>query len=935
MVVYRYPAPANQDDFADFCVRLLRKIFANESFQRYGKSGDKQDGVDVFDPTHSIPHRAAQCKCHEFDKYCPPLEIKAEAEKASLWEFELDEFYILTTGKKSRFADDAILKLNRDRDYKQRFSTILWAWEDIERKLAELDPIARDYVINASSNGSLASIYAVLAQLLPTIADKTAFVSPNDQLQKKLELVEQHIKNNDRRLSKYELDQIEQMSSAIQTAKDRYLVHRLNAKYLMLIGEYEHAARRFLKAFDEQPDLDQAKINRAVAYELLGQKAEAWNQAEQLLSQGIRTEPLPAIAYRIAPKPHSAKTIRYYQDQLKTSEDLNLVIADEAREDRRFENSIAACDQALAISASSSRARLLRAFAYHSIAVQGDRNLRRERLEIAENDYQAARDNITDRLHDHLLPDLYCNLANVQYLLDRPEHAVSFQEAIRVAKDKYRYVERYLGYLCARTDFETAERILKQYGIDDSQKNQRFLRLVVEKNRSPATESNRFIQAMLDLYQEGEFDRRDECLGLVVQWSIDSGRTSEAIAHLNAIKESVDPFEFHCCMAWLQHIEKDDTEARKSASSAKSLLVPESPQNYVYLLGRLFVDLDDDEAALPVLEQAADWSRLTPETRSLLDCAQRLQKHDVMLDVCRMLRNNKNDTKQSRSLELQVLYAYVPEQAKVLIDELVKQHPDDRQLYAWLCHIETRLHGQFDAIDVSKLPSASETSVYDSQRVIGPLLSTARYGEAIRYAYDNLRSNQGDEVAHGRYMWIVMQYAEKSDIPLFADEVLPEFVVQFRERGGELQSVVITDDLIGSRFDGEISPNRELGKELMHKKVGDDVTLSPQSLQPRVVKIEAVLSKYVYRYQQVLQNFQVNFPHANTIQMLKVMEGDEVDVSLFKRSLEERRKHIDTVLDLFRQNPLPVSALALKQAIACLSESDFRSAAATEPAGLV
>ena len=910
MAVYRYPAPANQDDFADLCVRLFQKVFGNESFQRYGKSGDKQDGIDVFDPTHSIPHRAAQCKCHELDKYCPPREIKEEAEKASVWEFELDEFFILTTGKKSRIADDAILKLNRDRPYKQRFTTIVWSWEDIERKLAELDPVARDFVLYASSNGSVASIDAVLARMLPTIVDKVAYTSANGQLQKKLELVELHIRNDNRLLSKYELDQIEEMPSASLTAKDRYLVHRLNAKYMMLIGEYEQAARRFLTAFSEQPDLDQAKINRAVAFELLGQMDDAWNQAEQLLSQGIRTEPLPAIAYRTAPKPHSEKTISYYKDQIKTSEDLNLVIADEAREDGRFVDSIAACDRALEINASSSRARLLRAFAHHSLAVQGDRSSRRERLEIAESDYQKAFGNTTDRLQDHMLPDLYRNLANVQFLLDRPNHAASFEEAIRVAKDKYPYVEQYLGYLCARTDFETAEKILRQYGIDDSQKNQRFLKLVVEKNRSPATDSDRFVEAMFDLYQEGEFDRRDECLGFVVQWSIDSGKAKEAIASLNAIKESVDPFEFHCCMAWLQHIEKDDSEASKLASSAKSLLVPESPQNYVYLLGRLFVDLKDDESALPVLEQAADWSRLTPETRSLLDCTQRLQKHDVMLDVCRTLRKNKADTKQSRSLELQILSAYVPQQAKELIDELVQQHPDDRQLYAWLCHIETRLRGQFDAIDVTKLPSASETSVYDSQRVIGPLLSAGKYGDAIRYAYENLRSNQGDEVAHGRYMWIFMQYARKSDLQLATSEVSPEFVVQYRESGGELQSVVITDDIIGSRFDGEISPNSELGKELMHKKVGDDVTLSPQSLQPRVVKVEAVLSKYVYRYQQVFQNFQVNFPHANTIQMLKVMDGDELDISLFKRSLEERRKHIDTVLDLFRQNPLPISALA-------------------------
>jgi hypothetical protein len=910
MVVYRYPAPANQDDFADFCVRLFRKVFGRDSFQRYGKSGDEQDGIDVFDPAHLHPLRAAQCKCHELHKYCPPREIKDEVESASTWEFELDEFYILTTGKKSRIADDAILRMNRDRPYNQRFITLVWSWEDIERKLAELDPISRDYVLHASSNGSIASYDAVLSQLLPTIADKIAYTSANGQLQKKFELIELHLKNGDRILSRYELEQIDQMSIASQTAKDRYLTHRLNAKYLMLIEEYEQAARTFLKAFDEQPELNQAMINRAVALELLGQKDEAWTQAEQLLTRGIKTEPLPAIAYRTAPKPHSESTIAYYNDQLSTSEELNLVIADEARDEGRFEDSIAACDRVLQINASSARAYLLRAFANHSLAVQGDPNLRRARLELSEQDYQSARDNESDRLPDSLRADLFRNLGNVQFLLDRPGHSSSFEEAIRVARDKFPYVEQYLAYLCACTEFEAARKVLQQYGIDDTQRNQRFLKLVVEKNHADTKDYANFIEDMLSLYQEGEFDRRDECLGFVVQWSIDSGRGQEAIARLNAIADIIDPFEFHCCMAWLEHIEEDDVKAKKSASDAKLLISPVSPQKYIYLLGRLFVELGDDESALPVLEQAADWSRLTQETRSLLDCAQRLQKHDVMLEVCRTLRKNKSDTTQSRSLELQILYGYVPKEAQTLIHELVQEHPDDRQLYAWLCYIETRLHGKFAALDVTKLPLASETSVFDSQRVLGPLLGACKFGEAISYTYENLRCNQGDEIAHGRYMWIFMQYAGMSDLSLDHTEVAAECAVLYREKDGELKSIIITNDLNGSRFDGEISPDSELGKELIHKKLGDEVILSPLSLQPRVVKIEAILSKFVYRYQQVLQNFQVNFPHANTIQMLKVMDGDELDVSLFKKSLEERRKHIDTILDLFKQNPLPISAFA-------------------------
>ena len=194
--------------------------------------------------------------------------------------------------------------------------------------------------------------------------------------------------------------------------------------------------------------------------------------------------------------------------------------------------------------------------------------------------------------------------------------------------------------------------------------------------------------------------------------------------------------------------------------------------------------------------------------------------------------------------------------------------------------------------------------------MIGPLLGAGKFEEAIQYAYENLRCNQGDEVAHGRYMWIFMQYASRNDLQFQFPEVAPECTVHYRENDGVPKSVIVTSDLGDKRFDGEISPDSELAKAIMSAKAGDEVKLSPQSLQPRVITIEEVLSKYVYRYQQVLQNFQLNFPHANTIQMLKVMDGDELDISLFKKSLEERRKHIDFAVDLFKHNPLPISALA-------------------------
>jgi transcription elongation GreA/GreB family factor len=714
----------------------------------------------------------------------------------------------------------------------------------------------------------------------------------------------------DRVLAKYELEQIEAMPAASQTADDRYLVHRLNAKYLMLVGEFDEAAHRFLKAYDERPSLDQARINRALALELLGDKEKAWEQACTLLREGLRTEPLPSIVYRNAPRPHSDEVKGWYEDKLETSEELNLVMADEAREEGRPEDSIRFAERAIKINPDSGRGYVLRGFAFHNLALNSEPEQTAERLSLAENDYEHVLAMTNDPLPEGLLADVYRNLGNVRFLLGKPNAADAFEDAIAKADDKYPYVEQYLSFLCTRREFDVANQVLLRHGIDESDLNQRFLKLVVQRNDDKSKHHMDFAAAMADLHDQGDFRRRDECLGFIVQWSINDSKVEEGIATLKEMQDRVDPFEFACCMAWLQHVNEQDELAREHATVAKQLLAADSPPNYVALLARLFMDLGEDDQALPLLQQAADCTRMTVETRALLDCAQRMQQHDVMRDTCRLLRLNGADNEATRSMELQILYGYVPREAAELIRELIAKHPEDRGLYAWQCHIETRLNGRFEELDESRLPKADGLSVYEAERVLAPLLALERYSAGLRFAYDVLRHNQGDEIAHGRYLWLFMQFARLSDLELDPTVVRSDCAVTFRESGGVQKTVVIEDDRSDKRFDGDITSDHEFAVALKGKCVGDTVTISPDSLQPREITIESIASKFVYRYQTVFAEFQLNFPFANTIQMMHVLDGDELNLSPIQKSLEQRREHCDSVFALFRDQPLPIAALA-------------------------
>src|SRR5947209_535556 len=101
---FRYPQPDNEDDFELFCLRFLHHYWKRPGLERYGARGERQDGVDLFDPTGRKPLVGIQSKHHEPHKTLPPSEVTGEVVKAKGFAPALEEYYILTTARKSTKA---------------------------------------------------------------------------------------------------------------------------------------------------------------------------------------------------------------------------------------------------------------------------------------------------------------------------------------------------------------------------------------------------------------------------------------------------------------------------------------------------------------------------------------------------------------------------------------------------------------------------------------------------------------------------------------------------------------------------------------------------------------------------------------------------------------------------------------------------------------
>jgi hypothetical protein len=105
---------------------------------------------------------------------------------------------------------------------------------------------------------------------------------------------------------------------------------------------------------------------------------------------------------------------------------------------------------------------------------------------------------------------------------------------------------------------------------------------------------------------------------------------------------------------------------------------------------------------------------------------------------------------------------------------------------------------------------------------------------------------------------------------------------------------------------------------MMGKKVGDRVILSASSLGERAATIRAITSKYVFRFQDSMRNWQIRFPDVAGLQSFRAVrtnkEGKEdFDPSPMIASIEQLASNLQRLKELYISTPLPIHIFAAAQ----------------------
>lgn len=132
-----FPKPKDDKEFEEIIRDLFAALWRDENTQIYGRSGQRQNGVDVYGrPDLGDAYYGIQCKLRNTGNLTRK-EIKEEIVKARSFHNKLDTYLFATTAPRDVTIQDIIDDLSNYEQINGRFKVRIYFWEDICSLLSE------------------------------------------------------------------------------------------------------------------------------------------------------------------------------------------------------------------------------------------------------------------------------------------------------------------------------------------------------------------------------------------------------------------------------------------------------------------------------------------------------------------------------------------------------------------------------------------------------------------------------------------------------------------------------------------------------------------------------------------------------------------------------------------------------------------------------
>ena len=126
------PPPINWQDFQSLLKEIATVKYDGNSVQEFGRSGQSQNGVDIYAVDYSDNKIGIQAKETKVNAVTKQV-IYSELEKAKLFTPKLDIFIIATTQRIDKNLQEVINTINSEKTYSYKVQ--IWFWDDINEDI--------------------------------------------------------------------------------------------------------------------------------------------------------------------------------------------------------------------------------------------------------------------------------------------------------------------------------------------------------------------------------------------------------------------------------------------------------------------------------------------------------------------------------------------------------------------------------------------------------------------------------------------------------------------------------------------------------------------------------------------------------------------------------------------------------------------------------
>lgn len=921
----KYAPPENEADFERLCLRILRVHWKCPTLELYGRRGEKQDGVDIFDQAGSTPFRAAQCKLREPWNSLPPSEIGEEVKKARNFRPRIDIYGILTSAKVSIAAQGKVVALNKEHRKEGFFSIQLFCWDQIER-LIDQYPEVREEFCSQIENHTGKAILQTVTQMRQTV-EAIASSRHGDSVDAEIDEAKAYIDKKDFQRGMVILERIRNRRWDTLLPRQKWrLLSNLAVSHLGE-GKNRKAGQLFVEAKPLQPDEEKACANEAFGWHLLGERQTAFEAAGKYKKRFPHSTRLAAVWVNTAPPDMELVSIERELPQscLQDSEVL-VALSTRSMANEEFEKAKKYAERAIQAKPNLPYAYallaelLMKEFVSESLEQTGDvvgdpkgSNLSHVEEIVTKGlqEAQVERDIVLQA--QVLLLRSYVRL--VRQNKDGSEKDII--EAYGLAPKNREVVRDYAVMLLRKGDRNEAIRLLRELSFESDQDHLSYLLGLALSERNEPGDAHEAIKVFGRIAQSSEHLKegfREDIIERLLNISARENSWEVAEDVIATLPENnLSQVSRNSFGAILNFRQGKRVEAVESANAALQEITSTTTRMEKRRLARGLSEIGLLNEALPLWEELADRTKDSSDTRNLLECARRLRRHELVLTTCESLRNAGVRERSLLDLEISLLEQYGIESAIKLLEEHLTGHPEDSEMRIRLSIIGLRVdRKQLVTTTPDNIPAVEEVSPQLGEAVVGVLKEAGYPNDALKYAYEFLRRNFDSAGAHRAYIHALSPLGAKPIVEA-PKNIEPGTAVLFIEKGeNNPKWVVIEDSPNPDKSRDEISPDSHLARQLIGKASGDEFVIATGSVSTRTGVVQEVISKYVYRHQRCMSEWQLNFPEEFGVEVVRVKSynteagKEEYDLSAVRASVEQQHQQVQEIQSLYRSDPIPV-----------------------------